>query len=88
MKDGVNMSYRGPGIQYRIRKTNTKNKTGDNYSITVPRIIAEKFDGCFFQINIQSGSLVFTSGCKIDAGNVITPEGDKYLIDGGVVAFR
>ena len=82
------MAYRGPAIQYKIRKGNTNNKTGDNYSITVPRIIAEQFDGCFFQLNIQSGSIVFTSGCKIEAGNVITPTGDKYLINGGMVAFK
>ncbi len=34
------MPYRGPAITYKIRKTTTNNKTGDNYSITIPRIIA------------------------------------------------
>ena len=37
------MSYRGPALSYKIRKTTINNKTGDNYAITIPRIIAQQF---------------------------------------------
>ena len=59
------MSYRGTALQYKIRKTTTNNKTGDNFSITIPRIIAQKFDMCFFKLEVSGTSLIFTSGCKI-----------------------
>ena len=39
------MAYRGPALQHKIRKTTTNNKTGDNYAITIPRMIAENFQG-------------------------------------------
>jgi len=61
------MSYRGTALQYKIRKTTTNNKTGDNFSITIPRIIAQKFDMCFFKLEVSGNALIFTSGCKISS---------------------
>ena len=48
------MSYRGPALNYKIRKTTTKNETGDNYAITVPRVIAQKFDNVFFHVKFKT----------------------------------
>lgn len=58
------MSYRGPNFIYRIRKTTVNNKTGDNFSITIPRIIAEQFSGCHFRLTFQNHQITFESGCK------------------------
>ena len=57
------MAYRGAGLLYKIRKTTKNNKTGDNYSITVPRIIAQKFFNTFFKIEVSGNSISFISGC-------------------------
>lgn len=66
--------YRGTGLCYKIRKTTVNNKTGDNYSITIPRIIAEKFNGYFFKLIVSGNSLIFTSGCKLSVSDI----NDKY----------
>ena len=58
------MSYRGPSITYKIRKTTVNNKTGDNFGITVPRIIAQQFEDVEFSMIINGSSIVFESGCK------------------------
>ena len=71
------MSYRGTALQYKIRKTTTNNKTGDNFSITIPRIIAQKFDLCFFKLEVSGTSLIFTSGCKISMQNTELNEIEK-----------
>ncbi len=82
------MSYRGPALNYKIRKTTTKNVTGDNYSITVPRVIAQKFEDIFFHVTISGSSLIFTSGCKLTISD-ITPEQVKgFFTVGGNVVFK
>ena len=56
---------RSPRYKYRIRKTTSSNKTGDNYAITVPRVIADKFkDTCFYMYVTPTG-INFESGCSI-----------------------
>lgn len=59
------MSYRGPGLQYQVRKTTVGNKTGDNYGITIPRIIAQKFEEVYFRILVSGNNIVLESGCKV-----------------------
>lgn len=58
--------YRGPAVQYRVRKTTVNNKTGDSYAITVPRIVAETFTDSWFRLLVSGGCLIFESGCKVE----------------------
>jgi hypothetical protein len=64
------MAYRGPAIQQRIRKTTIGNKTGDNFSITIPRILAKKFEGIFFKLTVSGNNITFESGCKINLADL------------------
>lgn len=57
---------RGFALFYKIRKTTTKNETGDNYSITIPRFVAKQFEDVIFKLEVSGNSFLFTSGCKID----------------------
>ncbi len=82
------MSYRGPAITYKIRRTTTNNKTGDNYSITVPRIIAQKFEQVFFRLSISGNTILFVSGCKLTINDIIQPESAKVFIGGGPISFK
>jgi hypothetical protein len=58
------MAFRGPSLTYKIRKTTKNNKCGDNYGITIPRVIANKFEGVFFYIRVEDNSIIFESGCN------------------------
>lgn len=82
------MAYRGPGLSYKIRKTTMNNKTGDNYSITIPRIIAKKFEECFFRLYISGNCIVFESGCKITTEDLSFNTKQKIKTAGGMVSFE
>ena len=77
---------RGFALQYKIRKTTTQNKSGDNFSITIPRFIAKQFSGCLFSMNVSGNSILFESGCKINS-MVIKPH-DRYVIGGTSIIFK
>lgn len=82
------MSLRGPARQYIIRKTTVNNKTGDNFSITIPRIIAQQFSGCFFSITISEGHITFESGTKVMIEKENIPASSKAYLEGGLIIFR
>ena len=82
------MSYRGPALQVQIRKTTLGNKTGDNFSITVPRVIAQKFDDIYFRVTISGNSLIFTSGCKLTISDVTEEQVKGFFTVGGNVIFK
>lgn len=82
------MSYRGPGLSYRIRRTTSNNKTGDNYAITIPRIIAHKFEACFFKMCVSGNSIIFESGCKMSVNDIEVDNQKKIFTAGGVISFR
>ena len=44
----------------RIRKITSNNKSGDAYGITIPRWIAQKYRGYFFEVNIQNECIILT----------------------------
>ena len=77
---------RGFALQYKIRKTTTKNKSGDNYSITVPRFIAKQFEDCLFKLEISGNSFLFISGCKIS--NEKIENKNKFVIGGAPIVFQ
>jgi len=58
------MTFRGPAIQHKIRKGTTNNQTGDSFVVTIPRIIAEKFENCLIRIYTSGNSIILESGCK------------------------
>jgi len=82
------MSYRGPGLSYRIRKTTVNNKTGDNYSITIPRIIAQQFEECFFKMCVSGNSIIFESGCKMSVNDIEIDNKKKIFTAGGTISFK
>lgn len=47
----------------KLRKLTSNNRTGDVLGFTVPQQIAEKFSGCYFQVQTTSNTIIFTSGC-------------------------
>ena len=81
------MSFRGPALQYKIRKTTVNNKSGDNYSITIPRIIAQKFEECLFKIAISGNTISFTSGCKLTVDD-IQVNNKMFFAGGGTIIFK
>ena len=81
------MSYRGPGLNYKIRKTTTNNKTGDSYAITIPRVIAAKFEEVLFRLCVSGNSISFTSGCKISVEDIETAK-PNHFAGGGTVIFK
>jgi len=81
------MSYRGPALQYRIRKTTVNNKTGDNYSITIPRIIAQKFEEVLFRMCVSGNSIIFESGCKLTVEDVQINKTKRVFVGGGTISF-
>ena len=81
------MSLRGPARQYKIRKTTVNNETGDNFSITIPRIIAQQFSGCVFSMEIHQDRIIFTSGTKVMTAERI-PQSSKSYLEGGLIIFR
>ena len=82
------MSYRGPALQYKIRKTTSNNKSGDNYSITVPRIIAQKFEECLFRLAISGNTIIFESGCKMTVNDLEINTSKKVFVGGGTISFK
>jgi len=84
------MAYRGPALQYKIRKTTVNNKTGDNFSITIPRFIANQFSGCNFSLTITEEAIIFTSGCKITSQEITNPKEykKKIFLEGGPITFN
>ncbi len=82
------MSYRGPALQYQIRKTTINNKTGDNYSITIPRVIAQKFEECLFKICVSGNIIFFESGCKLTVNDIKINKAKKIFIGAGTISFR
>lgn len=84
------MSYRGPALQYRIRKTTVNNKTGDNQSITIPRFVAQQFSEVWFRVQVSGECIILQSGCKITIDD-LPPQHDeskKIYIEGRPVVFR
>jgi len=82
------ISYRGAGLQYRIRKTTTNNKTGDNFGITIPKYFADKFDGIYFRVSVSGDSIIFTSGCKLTMSDITAEEMKKLIIGGAPILFK
>lgn len=82
------MSYRGPALQYQIKKVVTNNKTGDSYAITIPRIIAQKYNDIYFRISTSGNSITFTSGCKITINDIENENTKKFLMEGGLISFK
>ena len=83
------MGNRGSGQKYKICKATTNNKTGDNYSITVPRFIAQKFNEVYFKLDVSGNCLIFESGCKIRIGDIeIQNPHDRLFVGGGTVIFK
>lgn len=79
------MPYRGSALTYKIRKTTTKNLTGDSFAITIPRIVAQQFENIFFRLSISGDNLLLTSGCKISVNDI---EEKRNIIANGGVIFR
>lgn len=82
------MAYRGPALQYRIRKTTTNNKTGDSYAITIPRIVAKEFEETFFKLCISGNSIILESGCKMTVEDVEVNNQKKIFTAGGMISFK
>ena len=82
------MSYRGPALQYQIRKTTKGNKTGDNYAITIPRIIAKQFDATLFQMEVSGNCIIFTSGTKVTVSDIRIDNSKKVFVGGGTISFK
>jgi hypothetical protein len=80
--------YRGSAIQYQIRKTTVGNKTGDNYAITIPRIIAEQFMDCTFRITVSGNSIMFISGCKLTINDIKNDLENQHPTLDGMVIFK
>ena len=59
------MANRTPQYVYKIRKTVTNNKTGDNFALTVPTVIAEKFKDVDLFMQVTDTSITYESGCRI-----------------------
>jgi len=82
------VSYRGPALQYRIRKTTINNKTGDNYSITIPRIIAQEFEEVLFKMCVSGNTIIFESGCKMTVNDIEVDKQKKVFTAGGIISFK
>jgi len=80
------LAYRGPALTYKIRKTTSNNKTGDNYSITIPNFIAKKFEGFLFKLAVSGNSLIFESGCKMTVNDFKINK--KIMTAGGLISFK
>ena len=71
---------KNPSIQHRIRKIVSKNKTGDVYGVTIPKIIVENFIGCWMRIYTSGCQIILESGCKMSIENIDNEK--KYCYDG------
>jgi len=81
------MSYRGPALQYKIKKVVTNNRTGDSYAITIPRIIAQKFEECFFRLCVSGNTITFESGCKMTVNDIEINKSKRIFVGGGTISF-
>ena len=82
---------RGFALQYKIRKTTIGNETGDNFSITIPRIIAKQFTDCYFKLSVSGCSLLFISGCKVNSDEEVIKrelERRNSIVGGVPVVFK
>ena len=86
------MSYRGPALQYQIRKTTTQNKTGDNFAITIPRVIAQQFINYYFKLSISGNNIILESGCKLTVHDINEKQEEKDMkriyIKGRPIVFK
>ena len=82
------MSFRGPALTYKIRRTTINNRTGDNYAITIPRVIAEKFLNLNFLLEVSGDAIMFKSGCKVLTADLIDEQSKKVLVGGGTLIFN
>ena len=57
---------RTPKYCYKLRKATTGNKTGDNYAVTVPEIVAKQFENVTLFLTTTPTSIIFESGCCIN----------------------
>jgi len=78
------MAYRGPAYFYQIRRTTINNKTGDSFAITIPRIIADQFSGCYFKLTIEPNRIIFESGCKREADESLNKLLQTYDVPGRI----
>ena len=81
------MSFRGPALSYKIRKTTINNKTGDNYAITIPSFLAKQFSEIYFRINISGNSIIFESGCKLTINYIEIHNEKKIYTAGGLISL-
>jgi len=82
------MPYRGPALTYKIRKTTTNNKTGDNYSLTVPSFVAKKFEECLFKLCVSGNAIIFESGCKLTVSDIEINKAKRAFIGAGTISFK
>ena len=82
------MSYRGPALQYKIKKVVTNNKTGDSYAITIPRIIAQQFEEVLFRLTISGNTIIFESGCKLTVNDISFDNSKRVFVGGGTISFK
>jgi len=52
--------------QYKIKKETTGNKTGEAFSLTIPRVIAESFKNCKFSIEVTQTAIIYKSGIDLN----------------------
>lgn len=66
-KNGKYKSGRGPSWEYVCRMLTTKNRTGDAYGITIPKLLVEKYNllGKKFKVDIKKKG-VFIIRTKIE----------------------
>lgn len=57
---------RTPRYKYKIRKLTPGNKTGENFGITVPKVVAEQFKNVHFYLTITNNSMIYESGCSLN----------------------
>ncbi len=82
------MAYRGTALTYKIRKTTVGNKTGENYSITIPTFIAKKFEGFLFRLAVSGDSIIFESGCKMSVTDIGINHAKKLFVGGRTISFK
>ena len=64
--DGRAFNFRkNPSKLRRIRVLNPGNVCGESFGITIPEIIAKKFEGCWMKIYQSGTAIIIESGCKI-----------------------
>ena len=72
------MTYRGPALQHSIRKGITNNATGDNFVVTIPKVIANQFQNILLRIHISGNSIILESGCKLYLDDINVYNSESY----------